>query len=46
MAGQKLTIYMEPDIIKELKKAAIDEEKSLSKLLSELAIEYLKSKKS
>lgn len=46
MAGQKFTIYMEPNLIKDLKKIAIDKDTSVSKILSKLAIEYLKKEKS
>jgi len=36
---------MDPELIKELKKLAIDKETSVSKILSELAIEYIKKEK-
>ncbi|UZQ49888.1 hypothetical protein [Clostridium kluyveri] len=46
MAGQKFTIYMDPNLIKKLKKIAIDKDTSVSRILSKLAIEYLKEEKS
>lgn len=45
VAGQKLTIYMNPELIKDLKKVAIDEDTSVSQILSKLAIEYVKNAK-
>lgn len=45
VAGKKFTIYMDPNLIKDLKKIAIDKDTSVSKILSELAIEYIKKEK-
>ena len=45
MSGQKLTIYMDSKLIKDLKKLAIDEDTSVSQILSKLAMEYIKNAK-
>lgn len=44
MAGEKFTIYMEEQLKKDLKKAAIDENRSASEIISELVTDYLKKK--
>ncbi len=45
VAGKKITLYMEPNLIKDLKKIAVDKDTSVSKILSDLATEYLKKEK-
>jgi len=45
MAGKKLNIYMDEKLIKDLKKIAIDKDTSVSKILTELSIEYVKNAK-
>ncbi len=45
MAGKKLNIYMEEYLIKDLKKIAIDKDTSVSKILTELAVKYVKKEK-
>jgi metal-responsive CopG/Arc/MetJ family transcriptional regulator len=45
MAGEKFTIYMDEQLKKNLKKAAIDENRSASEIISELVTDYLKKKK-
>lgn len=43
MAKKKVTIYLDQDTVKRLKMEAIKEDKSLSKLLEEIAQAALKS---
>jgi transcriptional regulator with XRE-family HTH domain len=45
MAGEKFTIYMDEQLKKELKKAAIDESRSASEIITDLVKGYLKRKK-
>ena len=45
MPGEKFTIYMDNKLKKELKKIAIDENKSSSGIISELVQEYILHKK-
>lgn len=45
MSGEKFTIYMDDELKKQLKKAAIDEGKSASHIISRLVKQYLQNKK-
>lgn len=39
--SQKLTLYMPREVVKDLKRAAIDDDTSVSRILSELAQRWL-----
>lgn len=41
MAGQKFTTYIESELLKKIKKQAIDEDTTVNKILEKLLIEYL-----
>jgi predicted DNA-binding ribbon-helix-helix protein len=45
MAGKKVTIYLEEELIKKTKKIAVDEDTSMSKIVGELLEEYIKKHK-
>lgn len=46
MPGRKFTTYLEDELIKDLKKIAIDKETSVSQILNDLAKIYVDKEKS
>ena len=44
MNKQKITITLEPEVIKKIKIRAIEENNSVSKIINDLVKQYLKSK--
>lgn len=45
MPGKKFTTYLNEDLIKELKKLAIDKEISVSQIFNDLATAYIEKEK-
>lgn len=45
MAGKKVNLFLDEDLIKEGKKLAVDEETSLSQIVSNLLRDYIQRKK-